>query len=93
MKIVHNNGEQKGAFIALEGEKEMGEMTYTWVGKSKFIIDHTGVNDEFKGQGVGKALVMSAVEYARKNDLKIMPLCPFAAGLFKQNKELQDLVF
>ncbi|WP_246131531.1 GNAT family N-acetyltransferase [Aquimarina intermedia] len=53
-------------------------MTYTWAGKSKFIINHTGVEEQFSGKGFGKKLVMKSVEFARNNDLKILPLCPFA---------------
>ncbi|WP_101773831.1 GNAT family N-acetyltransferase [Peptostreptococcus faecalis] len=93
MKIIHKNGEKIGQFIAMDGDNRMGEVFYSWTEKDKFTISHTGVRDEFAGLGVGKKLVMAAVEYARKNNLKIKPLCPFAAKIFKENKELDDLVF
>jgi predicted GNAT family acetyltransferase len=37
-------------------------MTYVSAGTSKFIIDHTGVEERFSGRGLGKQLVMKAVE-------------------------------
>lgn len=39
------------------------EMTYTWTGESKFIIDHTEVNPDFVGKSVGKKMVIAAVEF------------------------------
>lgn len=73
---------RKGYFLAQEDTNEAGRMTYTWAGTGKFIIDHTEVNSDFSGLGVGKKMVMQAVLYARENDLKILPLCPFAKSVF-----------
>ena len=68
-------------------------MTYSMAGTDKMIIDHTEVNPEFKGQGVGKKMVLAAVDFARANNIKIMPLCPFAKATFDKNFELQDVLF
>ena len=67
-------------------------MTYSWAGEHKFIIDHTEVNPAFNGRGVGKKMVLAAVEYARKNDLKIIPLCPFAKSVFDKTEEIRDVL-
>ena len=93
MEITQHNDEKRGIFKAIEKNKEAGEMTYTWAGQTKFIIDHTDVSPEFKGKNVGKQLVMHAVEYARANNLKIMPLCPFAKSVFDKNEEIKDVLF
>lgn len=92
MEIQQINRESKGLFKALSGEKEAGRMTYSWAGKEKFIIDHTEVKDAFNGQGVGKKMVLAAVEYARENNLKIIPLCPFAKAMFDKMKEIRDVL-
>ena len=93
MEIQQINDTRRGYFEAVEDGKEAGKMTYTWAGDSKFIIDHTEVNPDFNGKGVGKKLVMAAVEYARKNDLKIIPLCPFAKSVFDKVEEIRDVLF
>lgn len=92
MEIEHISNETKGFFKAVEEGKEAGRMTYSWAGEKKFIIDHTEVNPAFNGKGVGKKLVMAAVEYARKNDLKIIPLCPFAKSVFDKTEEIRDVL-
>ena len=93
MEIQQTNESRKGYFEALEDGKQAGIMTYTWAGDSKFIIDHTEVNEEFNGKGVGKKLVLAAVEYARANDVKIIPLCPFAKSVFDKTEEIRDVLF
>ncbi|WP_428229203.1 GNAT family N-acetyltransferase [Flavobacterium sp.] len=93
MEIKQINDTRRGYFEAVEDEKQAGKMTYTWAGDSKFIIDHTEVNEEFNGKGVGKKLVMAAVEYARANNLKIIPLCPFAKSVFDKVAEIHDVLF
>lgn len=92
MEIQHINRETKGFFKAVSDEKEAGRMTYSWAGKEKFIIDHTEVNEEFNGQGVGKKMVLAAVNYARENNLKIIPLCPFAKAMFDKIPEIRDVL-
>lgn len=93
MTIEHFNETKNGHFKAIANEIEAGRMTYTWAGTDKFIIDHTEVNPDFAGQGVGKKMVLEAVQYARENNLKILPLCPFAKSVFDKTKEIQDLLF
>ncbi|KRB55806.1 GNAT family N-acetyltransferase [Flavobacterium sp. Root186] len=93
MEIQQINDTRRGYFEAVEDGKEAGKMTYTWAGDSKFIIDHTEVSPDFNGKGVGKKLVMAAVEYARANNLKIIPLCPFAKSVFDKVEEIRDVLF
>jgi predicted GNAT family acetyltransferase len=93
MNIEQFNEEKKGAFKAIEYDKVAGEMTYVWAGPGKIIIDHTEVNPDFSGKGVGKKLVLEAVKYARENNIKILPLCPFAKSVFDKNPDLLDVVF
>ncbi|ABQ06506.1 GNAT family N-acetyltransferase [Flavobacterium johnsoniae] len=93
MEIQQINDTRRGYFEAIEDGKEAGKMTYTWAGDSKFIIDHTEVSPDFNGKGVGKKLVMAAVDYAKANNLKIIPLCPFAKSVFDKVEEIRDVLF
>jgi len=92
MEIQQINNETKGFFKAVADEKEAGRMTYSWAGSDKFIIDHTEVNPDFKGQGVGNQMVDVAVAYARTNGLKIIPLCPFAKSVFDKRADYRDVL-
>ena len=84
MEIKHSDNGTKGAFyVEIEGVRK-AEMTFSHAGTKKIIIDHTEVDASLKGQGVGYKLVEAAVEYFRENNLKVIPLCPFAAAVFKK---------
>lgn len=91
-KILETESETKGSFyIEQEGHK-LAEMTYSKAGPEKIIIDHTEVDDSLRGQGVGVQLVHHAVEYARSQGIKILPLCPFAKATLLRHKEWQDVI-
>lgn len=92
MDIKQINNETKGFFEAVENETRAGLMTYSWAGTTQFIIDHTEVNSKFSGQGVGKKMVLAAVDFARKEGVKILPLCPFAKATFDKTPEIRDVL-
>lgn len=56
-------------------------------------LTHTEVSSTLKGQGIGQKLVAYAVDYARKNKLKITPICPFAKKQLESNPEYHDVLF
>jgi len=92
MEVQQKDDGKKGAFfIELNGDI-VAEMTYVWTGKTGIIIDHTNVDVKLKGQGAGKQLVIKAIEFARANGLKIMPLCPFAKSVFDKEKAFRDVL-
>lgn len=94
MTLEQHNTRTEGYFVAKDGDKELGRMYYSWAGIDKFIINHTEVKPEARGTGAGNFLVESAVKYARDNNFKIVPLCPFANAMFKRHKnEWKDVVF
>lgn len=92
MEINHRKEENKGAFIATENGAKAGEMTYSKAGDTLIIIDHTEVDSAFGGQGVGKKMVLAAVDFARENNIKILPLCPFAKAAFDKDATIQDVL-
>jgi predicted GNAT family acetyltransferase len=92
MIIERINNANKGFFRAVEDDVQAGLMTYSWAGTDKFIIDHTEVNPDFSGKGVGKMMVMDAVDFARANNIKIIPLCPFAKSVFDKEPEIRDVL-
>lgn len=88
MEIQLEESNNKGrAFL---GEK--AEMTYSRAGDRLLIIDHTWVSDELRGKGVGKLLLNRLVKYAREENMKILPLCPFAKSIFNKEEELGDVL-
>jgi predicted GNAT family acetyltransferase len=90
-EIKTENNEKKGRFIIYENDEFAGELTYKWEGRSTIIIEHTEVKKEFGGKGFGKKLVLKSVEYARKNDLKILSHCSYAKKILKSDDSFKDI--
>lgn len=92
MEIKQTNYENKGFFKADDNGKEAGRMSYSWAGDTRFIIDHTELNPDYAGKGVGKKMLLAAVDYARTANVKILPLCPFAKSVFDKMPEIRDVL-
>lgn len=75
----------------IENGERLAEMTYTVAG-SRVIIDHTDVDGRLRGKGAGRRLVKAAVEWARAENQKLMPLCPFAKSVFDKTADYADVL-
>ena len=53
---------------------------------------HTEVPESLEGRGIAKALAKAALDHARDNNLKVVPLCPYIAAYIKRHPEYQPLV-
>ncbi|MCD4961942.1 GNAT family N-acetyltransferase [Enterococcus casseliflavus] len=83
--------EENTRFVLKDGDKEIGEMTWSEVGETRLIIDHTFVDPAYRGQGLAEKLVAKGVEKARKEQKKIIPLCPFAKKELERKPEYADV--
>lgn len=92
MLIQHTHTESKGVFFIQQEGAVLAELVYTMPSFDKIILEHTEISDELQGQNVGYQLVDTAVDYARKHHLKIIPLCPFATAVIKKKPEYDDVV-
>lgn len=92
MNIQHKSGDTKGEFFIEKDGEVKARMTYSKLGSTQIIIDHTEVSDELRGSDTGKRLVKYGIDYAREHNLKVIPLCPFAKSVIERDKSLQDVL-
>jgi uncharacterized protein len=90
-EITREDGPNGGRYV-IQRNGETAEMTYSRAGATRIIIDHTGVPDSMRGLGMGELLVERAVQDARADGVKIIPLCPFAKAMLEKHSEWQDAV-
>ncbi|MFC2185819.1 GNAT family N-acetyltransferase [Fulvivirgaceae bacterium LMO-SS25] len=93
MNVKHTKNGKKGSFDLYDNEHKIGEMTYVWAGEDKFIIDHTEINPNYAGEGLGKILLEEAVKFTRESKVKILPLCPYAKKQLNKSDEYLDVLF
>ncbi|MES2332661.1 MAG: GNAT family N-acetyltransferase [Bacteroidota bacterium] len=83
------NTESNRLELKIEGGTAFIE--YKLSGHTIFLI-HTEVPKELEGKGVGGAIVQKALQYAKDNQYKIVPICPFVQSYLERHKEWNDLV-
>ena len=58
----------------------------------RLLIDHTGVPQAIGGRGVAGELVKAALDYARAEGLRVVPLCSYSAEYIRRHPGYADLV-
>jgi predicted GNAT family acetyltransferase len=87
MEIKLNlNDKDHGGFFLTEGEEQIGEMIISISGE-RLTVYHTEVAKKAEGKGYAKKLLNAMAEYARSNQLKVIPLCPYVHAQFKRHPE------
>ncbi len=89
IKIIFES--EKNRSVAYDKNIEVGESTFS-KSEKLWIIDHTVIENDYGGQGISRKLIAELVEQARKNNVKIMPLCPFAKKEFEKRPEYSDVI-
>jgi predicted GNAT family acetyltransferase len=62
------------------------------LGRYKIALVHTEVPEELQGQGIGSALIRTALQHARDNELTVLPHGPFVAAYIERHPEWNDIV-
>jgi len=92
MEVHVDQAATKGTAYIQDGERRIAEMTYSVASSELIIIDHTHVEEDYKGQSLGRQLLNTLVEKARKENFKIMPLCPYARSVFQKDTSIRDVL-
>jgi predicted GNAT family acetyltransferase len=80
------NDKGRGAFYIMHGDERIGEMLVSISGK-ELTVYHTEVVPEAEGKGLAKEMFNEMVSYARKNNLKVIALCPYVHAQFTRHSD------
>ncbi|TCD28731.1 N-acetyltransferase [Pedobacter psychrodurus] len=92
MDILIIEDDNTGFAQAKLNNYQIGTMNYSKMGKDLIAIDATFVEPAHEGKGVGKKMLYKIVEMARKNNIKIIPICPFAVAMFNKMDSIADVL-
>jgi uncharacterized protein len=82
---------QNKFYIGKDEADPKAKITYQKDSNGNFIIDHTFVSDELRGQGTAGQLVNVVVDYARQEGVKIVAECSYAKKYIEKNN-LHDIL-
>lgn len=85
------NKQNEGEIQLFSEDRKAGKMDISISG-SLLTVYHTEVDEAYNGKGFAKILLDRLVGYARENNMKIVPLCPYVHAQFKRHpEEFQDV--
>ena len=91
--IVREDSDTKGRYRAtVDGVAEPAELHFSKAGPALLIANHTRVPASMRGTGVGLALVERLVADARRDRVRITPLCPFVKAQYRRHPEWSDVM-
>lgn len=82
-KLDDNN---RGSFFINRDDKQIAELDFE-LKDNVLNAYHTGVRKKLEGQGIAAKLFDKLVEYARKNNYKIIPSCSYILVKFRRRPD------
>jgi predicted GNAT family acetyltransferase len=81
--------EEKRFVINVEGKEVYVEFEMR---NDKMDLDHTYTNPDLRGKGLAAQVVRAALEYAKENNMKVIPTCSYVRSFISKNEEYKELV-
>jgi predicted GNAT family acetyltransferase len=92
MVVQHKQNGSGGKFFIQDGHEDtLAALIYDQTSPGTMVIEHTEVDKTLRGRDIGDQLISKAVEFARSQNLKILPVCSFARAVFEMKKEYRDV--
>jgi predicted GNAT family acetyltransferase len=88
-EAIWNNVEADQYELAVDGERAVAAYERR---EGALVLTHTIVPQALEGKGIASRLVKAALDDARAQGLKIVPVCEFAAAYIERHPEEQDLL-
>ena len=89
MSEVQHSPEAKKFYIQVNGKE--AHMAYRYQDDATVEYHHTYSPPELRGGGVAGKVVRAALEWARSQNLRVIPTCPYVAGFVRRHPEYQDI--
>jgi uncharacterized protein len=87
--VVTHKEEARGFEATVDGLRAL--ITYRRY-PDRIVFQHTEVPEPLEGKGLAAKLTRTALDFARANHLRVVPVCPYVSSFLRRHREYQDLV-
>ena len=91
LSVEREDGPDRGRYVIRLEDGVEAELTYGRRDESTIVADHTFVPPSHRGKGLAEHLVAAIIADARREGVKIVPLCSYVAAQFRRHPEWADL--
>lgn len=88
MEVIHDS-EQKRFYSIVEDQTAL--LDYKVIDAQTLKYYHTFVPPQLRGKKIAAEIVKSALDYAKANNFKVIPTCPYVKKYIARHPEYQDL--
>ncbi|HKV60649.1 MAG TPA: GNAT family N-acetyltransferase [Candidatus Acidoferrum sp.] len=88
LSVTHNQEDRRFELV-VDGLRTL--LTYRRFGE-RIFFDHTEVPVALEGKGLAAKLARVALDFARANHMRVVPLCPYVSSFIWKHPEYQDLL-
>jgi hypothetical protein len=88
VQVVRNEAESRFEAV-IDGQ--LSRLDYV-MENERMVITHVIVHPEVRGAGVAAKLMLTGVEFAQSNSLRVVPMCRYANAYMRRNPQWQHLL-
>jgi hypothetical protein len=71
--------------------QRIGNIFFVKINNDKIMISETEIDPSYKNQDIELYLVQEIIKIARKNNRKVISICPYLSDIFAKHPEFDDV--
>jgi predicted GNAT family acetyltransferase len=88
MEVINNVA---GGRFEIDEGSQLASLRYSERNRKLYLI-HTEVPEALQGRSYASTLARTALEYAKREHLRVVPVCPFVRAYLRRHPEYASLV-
>jgi uncharacterized protein len=88
VEVQHNPSQHR---FEVHIDDQLAQLRYQRNG-DVIAYTHTEVPPALEGQGIAGQMAKTALDYAKENNLKVLPLCPYVAKYVERHHDWDDIL-
>lgn len=90
--VTRDQGSEASEFVLHVDGERLGSLDFARPEAGVLRIDYVEVAPELRGSGLGRRLVEAAVDWARDENMKIVPICGYARAVITRDPAMSKLL-
>ncbi|KRM67604.1 GNAT family N-acetyltransferase [Apilactobacillus ozensis] len=82
---------EPGRFYMQNDNELIAEIKFE-INNNVLSINHTFVNNNYRGKGIARKLILKVISYAQQHNLLIKPVCSYAVKFFEHTDKYNALL-
>ncbi|MGL5541380.1 MAG: GNAT family N-acetyltransferase [Erysipelotrichaceae bacterium] len=84
---------QLGWYMMVVNGEQAATIHYSFYNPKIWTIEHTAIDEAFRGKGVGEVLFMQFVDFLREHKIKVKVKCAYANKQFALHPDYDDVLW